>query len=319
VLAAVHGELAGLDEGVLPRYIPELALADRGWFGIVVVTADGAIFEVGDSAQVFTIQSISKPFVYGLALESHGRRHVLSRIGVEPSGEAFNSIILNQRTNRPFNPMINSGAIVATDMIEGRNFADRSGRLTETLSRYAGHDLTVDNAVFASERATGHRNRAIGHLMSSFGMLSDKLDETLDLYFQQCSVEVTCRDLAVMGATLGNWGVNPLTGERAVDRDYVKDILSMMLSCGMYDYSGEWTYRVGIPGKSGVSGGIVAVVPGQGALATFAPPLDDRGNSVRGIRAIEALADRYGLHYLESAFRGNTLGRAAGLAEPSIS
>ena len=146
--------------------------------------------------------------------------------------------------------------------------------------------------------------------MLSFGMLSDNIDETLELYFQQCALLVTCRDLAMMGATLANGGVNPMTGEQAVQQEYVKDILSIMLSCGMYDYSGEWAYRIGIPAKSGVGGGIVAVVPGQGAVATFAPPLDAKGNSVRGIKVIEELANRYGLHYLEAVFRGNTLGRA---------
>ncbi|MGE0624381.1 MAG: glutaminase A [Pseudomonadales bacterium] len=310
MLAAVHDELTGVAEGRVASYIPELACADPNWFGIAVATTDGVVFECGDSAQPFTIQSVSKPFVYGLALEMHGRDRVLERIGVEPSGESFNSIILDERSNRPFNPMINSGAIVTADLIEGPDFAARSSRMIDMLSRYASHRLGVDDAVFASERTTGHRNRAIAHLMSSFGMLSDKLEETLELYFQQCSVLVTCRDLAVMGATLANWGVNPLSGQRAVEAPYVKDILSMMLSCGMYDYSGEWAYRVGLPAKSGVGGGIVAVVPGQGAIATFSPPLDEKGNSVRGIRAIEKLADHYGLHFLESVFRGNTLGSA---------
>lgn len=265
MLAAVHDELAGVDDGRVADYIPELAGADPAWFGIAVATTDGVIFECGDAEQPFTIQSVSKPFVYGLALEMQGCDRVLGRIGVEPSGESFNSIILDERSNRSFNPMINSGAIVTADLIEGRDLAERSNRLLDMLNRYAGRGLPVDDAVYASERASGHRNRAIGHLMSSFGMLSGKLDETLELYFLQCSVLVTCRDLAVMGATLANWGANPLTGERAVQGPYVKDILSTMLSCGMYDYSGEWAYRVGLPAKSGVGGGIVAVVPGQGA------------------------------------------------------
>jgi glutaminase len=310
VLDTLYEKYLPVDEGKVADYIPELGRADPSWFGIVVVTTNGEVFECGDSTQAFTIQSISKPFVYGLALEDQGRDEVLSRVGVEPSGEAFNSIILDQGSNRPFNPMINSGAIVTTDLITGQDYPERRGRTVAMLSRYAGRELHVDNSVFMSERATGHRNRAIAHLMRSFGMLSEHLEESLELYFQQCSVLVTCRDLAVMGATLANWGINPITGERAVQQEYVKDILSIMLSCGMYDYSGEWAFRIGIPAKSGVGGGIVAVVPGQGAIATFSPPLDAKGNSVRGIKVLEELADHYGLHYLEAVFRGNTLGRA---------
>ncbi len=308
MLAEVHDSLRGVSEGRVADYIPELADADPAWFGLTLATTDGVLFEYGDFNQPFTIQSVSKPFVYGLALQLHGREQVLERIGVEPSGESFNAIVLDERSNRPFNPMINSGAIVAADLIEGADFAARSKRLIGMLSRYAGRPLEVDQAVFESERTTGHRNRAIAHLMSSFGMLSEQLDDSLDLYFQQCSVQVTCHDLAVMGATLANWGVNPFTRERAIEARYVKDVLSLMLSCGMYDYSGEWAYRIGLPAKSGVGGGIVAVVPGQGAIASFSPPLDARGNSVRGIGAIETIAERYGLHFLESVFRGNTLG-----------
>ncbi|MDJ0873124.1 MAG: glutaminase, partial [Gammaproteobacteria bacterium] len=201
-LDALYQKYRGLEEGKVADYIPELARVDPGWFGIAVATTDGAVFECGESQQSFTIQSISKAFVYGLALQDHGRDQVLARVGVEPSGEAFNSIILDQGSNRPFNPMINSGAIVTTDLIKGKDYAERIGRMIAMFSRYAGRDLAVDSAVFVSERATGHRNRAIAHLMLSFGMLSEKLDETLELYFQQCALLVTCRDLAIMGATL---------------------------------------------------------------------------------------------------------------------
>ncbi len=315
-LETIYEQYRSLADGKVADYIPELARANPEWFAITVVTTEGEVFEYGDTEQSFTIQSISKPFVYGLALEDHGRDHVLSRVGVEPSGEAFNSIILDQSSKRPFNPMINSGAIVTTDLVQGRDYADRIGRLIDMFSRYAGRDLHVDSAVFMSERATGHRNRAIAHLMVSFGMLSENIDETLELYFQQCALLVTCRDLAIMGATLATGGVNPTTEVRAVEQKYVKDILSIMLSCGMYDYSGEWAYRIGIPAKSGVGGGILAVVPGQGAIATFSPPLDAKGNSVRGIKVFEDLSNRYSLHYLESVFRGNTLGRVVkGLAD----
>jgi glutaminase len=293
-----------LRDGKVADYIPELAKADPDSFAICVVSRDGKVFAVGDSQQLFTIQSISKPFVFGLALERHGRDHVLTKVGVEPTGEAFNAIVLDEASNRPFNPMVNSGAIATADLIDGKDYPERVGRLLGMFSRYCGRSVYVDNGVFMSERMTGHRNRAIGHLMLNFGMMTDRVEESLELYFQQCSILVNCQDLAVMGATLANGGVNPLTGERAVEQRYVKDLLGIMLSCGMYDYAGEWAYRVGIPSKSGVGGGIVAVIPGVAGIGIFSPPLDKKGNSVRGIKVCSELAERFGLHAFESGFTG---------------
>jgi len=175
------------------------------------------------------------------------------------------------------------------------------------FGRFCGRPVYIDNGVFLSERATGHRNRAIGHLMLNFGMVSERVEETLELYFQQCSALVSSHDLAVMGATLANGGVNPLTGARAIPATYVKDLLSTMLSCGMYDYAGEWAFRVGIPAKSGVSGGVVGVVPGQMAIGVYSPRLDAKGNSVRGIKVFEALSERFGLHVFESGFQGESM------------
>ena len=298
-LTALHERYRALNGGAVANYIPELALADPSWFGIAVASTDGRIVEVGDSKRPFTIQSISKPFVYGQALETWGRDAVLAKIGVEPSGDPFNSIVLHEESNRPFNPLVNAGAIATADLIPGETITERSKRLLGMIERYVGHEVHVDSAVFTSERSTGHRNRAIAHLMLNFGMTSPRVDETLELYFQQCSVLVTCRDLAAMGATLANGGVNPMTSERAVPAEYVRDILSVMLTCGMYDFSGEWTYRVGLPAKSGVGGGIVAVIPGRGAIAVFSPPLDARGNSVRGLQVCEDLARQFGLHSFE--------------------
>lgn len=310
-LQHIHEQFSDLDEGEVADYIPELANADPQHFGIAVVGVKGRVFEVGETDVAFTIQSISKPFVYGLALQDQGREHVLERIGVEPSGEAFNAIELDEASNRPYNPMINSGAIATTALIAGDSQVDRLHRVIACLSAFAGRELQVDSATFFSERATGDRNRAIAHLMRGSGMLPvDDLDELLELYFQQCSVLVTCRDLAVMAATLANGGVNPVTGERALEQRYVKDVLSLMLSCGMYDYSGEWAYRVGVPAKSGVSGGITAVLPGQAGLAVFSPPLDPKGNSLRGVKVFEELSARFSLHFMEVLFHNNTLGRA---------
>jgi glutaminase len=296
-LKELHARHAALRDGTLADYIPELAKADPAWFGICVTTVGGQTFAFGDAERAFTIQSISKPFVYGLALEDHGRDETLRRVGVEPTGDAFNSLIhLDERSKRPHNPMVNAGAIATASLVKGDGPAARLNHLLDVFRRYAGRELAIDMAVFTSERATGHRNRAIAHLMLNFGMIDDRLDEALDLYFKQCSILVTCRDLGAMAATLANGGVNPITGERALDARYVQDVLSVMYTCGMYDFAGEWAYRVGLPAKSGVGGGIIAVVPGQAGIAVFSPPLDERGNSVRGIRVCEDLSARYGLH-----------------------
>ncbi len=297
-LQQLHDEYRDLTDGATANYIPELGSADPSSFGICLVTADGHVYEVGDFDLPFTIQSISKPFVFGMALEDRGRDAVLSRIGVEPSGNPFNAIVVDEASNRPFNPMVNSGAIVATGLITGDDIPTRRARIHEMFARYVGHPVDIDHAVFESERLTGDRNRAIGYLMRGFGMLEGDCEETLDLYFRQCSLRVSCRDIATMAATLANRGVNPVTGERALDEDYIPDVLSVMSSCGMYDYSGEWVYRVGIPAKSGVSGGIIGVLPGQLGVAVFSPPLDAQGNSVRGIRVCERISEDLALHVL---------------------
>ncbi|MCC9609504.1 glutaminase A [Blastopirellula sp. JC732] len=300
MLKQLHAEFKDNHDGTVASYIPELAKANPDWFGISLVSIDGQAVDVGDSNQQFTIQSVSKAFMFGMAIEDHGRDHVLSKIGVQPIGEAFNSITLDEATNRPFNPMINAGAIAAADLIHGKDFPERVARMLKMFSTYCGRQVYVDNTVYHSEKKTGHRNRAIANLMLNFGMISEQLDDTLDLYFQQCSILVTSHDLAMMGATLANGGVNPVTGERAISAEYVKDVLAVMHTCGMYDYAGEWAFRVGIPAKSGVGGGIVSVVPGEVGIGTFSPRLDAKGNSVRGIQFYKALAEKYGLHAFEA-------------------
>ncbi|MFZ1025494.1 MAG: glutaminase A [Limnoraphis robusta] len=252
----LYEKYKSLNDGAIADYIPELTLAKPEWFGVCVVTKEGQVFEVGQCDQLFTIQSISKAFVFGLALEDHGREYVNSKVGVEPTGEAFNSIVLDEVTNRPYNPMVNAGAIATTDLIKGNNSTERLKRLLEMFKRYTGRDHEINVPVFLSEKSTGNRNRAMSYLMLNFGMVSNKIEETLDIYFQQCSIMVNARDLAMMSATLANGGVNPVTKERAIDEHYVQDVISVMLTCGMYDGSGEWLYRIGIPAKSGVGGGI---------------------------------------------------------------
>jgi len=297
-LERLHGRFASLREGVVASYIPELAHADPDWFAICIATPDGQVYEVGDSRQPFTIQSISKPLVYGLALEDRGRERVLEKIGVEPSGEAFNSISLAPGSGSPLNPMINAGAIAAASMVAGHSEADRLDRVLSVASLYAGRRLDIDTVVFESERSTGHRNRAIGHMLRNFGIITEDPEPALNLYFQQCSIRVDCRDLALIAATLANGGINPVTKERAVRSEFVDNILSVMTTCGMYDYAGEWVYRVGMPAKSGVSGGILAVRPGQLGIGIFSPLLDPQGNSVRGVRVCEALSRDLNLHFL---------------------
>jgi glutaminase len=294
-VAEIAERFASLSDGAVADYIPELGKADPDWFGVAVATIDGAVHAAGDAEVPFTIQSISKPFVYGLALNDRGGEEVLRRVGTEPTGDAFNSIEIDEATRRPFNPMVNAGAIVTAGMVTGAEPQRRLNRVTGFMSDFAGRDLDLDEEVFRSERDTGDRNRAIAYFMRAHGMLDD-VDDVLDLYFKQCSVLVTCRDLAVMAATLANGGVNPVTGVRALAPEHVESVLSVMATCGMYDFAGEWLYSVGLPAKSGVAGGIIAVLPGQLGIGVFSPPLDDRGNSVRGIAVCQELSRRFHLH-----------------------
>lgn len=303
VLAALnelHLRYRDLDEGEIATYIPELAKANPDWFAICVVTADGRIYEIGDAQRQFTIQSVSKPFMYGLALEDHGRDAVFEKVGVEPTGDAFNSIIKLDAANRPHNPCVNAGAIATTSLIKGLDPTARLNRVLDLFGKYFGRRVQVDMSVFMSERTTGHRNRAIAYLMLNFGLITDNVDQILDLYFQQCSILGNCRDLAVMAATLANDGVNPITKQRAVESEYLRDILTVMYTCGMYDYAGQWGYSVGLPAKSGVAGSIIAVVPNKLGIAVYSPRLDDRGNSVRGINVCRDLSQEFGMHMFDA-------------------
>ncbi|MCB1487782.1 MAG: glutaminase A [Bauldia sp.] len=301
-LADLHQRIAAVTDGEIATYIPELARADPNLFGIAIATVDGKVYTVGDADHAFTIQSISKAFVYGYTLAEYGREFVLSHVGVEPTGEAFNSIILDEVHNRPFNPMVNAGAMAAAELIKGDTPEARIATMLQTMSRHAGRSLHIDEAVLRSEQATGHRNRAIAYMMLNSGMIHTAPESILDIYFRQCSVRVTCTDLAVMAATLANDGVNPLTGEVALDKDYIQDVLTVMNSCGMYNYAGQWSYEIGMPAKSGVAGGIIAVIPGQIGIGVFSPALDVHGHSVRGVRVCAEISETFGLH----VFRNHT-------------
>src|SRR5882672_6829458 len=296
-LAETHAALAHEDRGAVADYIPELQKADPCHFGIALATMDGHVYAVGEAAVPFTIQSISKAFVFALALETLGPERVEAAIGVEPSGDAFNSIRLRP-DNRPFNPMVNSGAIACSGLIFEADGEQAAARIRGVLGRFAGRDLDIDETVFASERLTGDRNRAIAYLLHNYGIIKGDVDAVLDVYFRQCSVLVTARDLAVMAATLAHGGVNPVSGERVISPYAVSRTLSVMTSSGMYDFAGEWIYRVGIPAKSGVGGGIMAALPAQFGLGSFSPLLDERGNSVRGLKVCEQVSAHFDLHML---------------------
>ena len=297
ILSELYEEFRRRDNhGKLADYIPELSKVNRSNFGVVLTTVDGYQYSYGDSEVEFTIQSVSKPFIYGMALQEYGVEKVLEKISVEPSGDAFNSISLYPDSGRPFNPMINAGAITATDMVWQLYKDETFDRILKNFSTYAGSPLKLDSSVYNSESETGHRNRAIAHLLRNFNILRSEVDAPLDVYFKQCSIKVTCRQLSIMGATLASHGTNPITGKKALRQKYVPNVLSVMASCGMYDYSGEWIYNVGLPAKSGVGGAVLAVLPGQLSIAVYSPPLDKKGNSVFGIDLCKTIAEQFSLH-----------------------
>ncbi len=297
LLEELHSKYLGMNEGSIYVAEPALQSGRDDQFGICVVTVDGSTYEAGDSTADFFMQSVSKLFAYGLALEDHGRDEVLKKVDVEPTGDAYNAIIkLEESSKRPHNPMVNAGGIAVTSLIKGSRPALRLDRILKTYARYAGRQIFIDAPAFVAEQDANDRNRAISYLLKNFGMIEEDIQQTMDLYLQQCSAVINCRDLGMMGATLANEGVNPVTGESALKAEYVKDLLTVMYTCGMYDFAGEWAYNTGMPAKSGVSGCIVGVVPGQMGIAVFSPPLDQRGNSVRGIKVFEELSKTLDLH-----------------------
>ncbi|MEU6840332.1 glutaminase A [Streptomyces sp. NPDC046716] len=301
LLDQVRRSLRDLGGGAPASYIPELSRVDPDLFGLSLCALDGQVYGSGDTQAPFTVQSVSKPFVFALALADRGLEHVLTRVGAEPSGEAFNSIRLEPGTGRPPNPMVNAGAIVTTSLVAGDTPEARFDRILDGLSAFAARPLAVDEAVYVSERATGDRNRALAYLMHNAGSLTGDVEDQLDVYFRQCSVLVTCDDLAVMHATLAAGGINPVSGERVVAPRHAQHVLAVMATCGMYDASGQWMLQVGMPAKSGVSGAIGVALPGQFGIGVFSPPLEEKGNSVRGIAACHLLSDQFGLHLMRAS------------------
>lgn len=299
-LAEVLATCAADASGAVADYIPELAQVEPEQLGVVLATVDGAVYEAGDADAGFTIQSISKPFVYALALQQRGLEAVLAQVDVEPSGEAFNELSLEKGSGRPLNPMINAGAIVVHTMLGDPG--DPQGRCEQVLaglSAFAGRPLGVDEAAYASESETAFRNYAIANMLRSRDSIVEDPEDVVAAYTRQCSVRVTTRDLALMAATLANGGVHPLSEERVVEEWVARQVMSVMATCGMYDSAGDWISTVGFPAKSGVSGGIIGALPGQLGIAAFSPRLDPHGSSVRGVEVCRRLSADMGLHMMD--------------------
>lgn len=297
--------------GKVADYIPELSRADPETFALCLSTIDGHMYEVGATDHLYSIQSISKPFTYALALADKGREAVAEKLDVEPSGEAFNEISLNSESGRPRNPMINAGAITASALVDGSDGEERLRRVLDWYGSFAGRELTVNQSLYQSEISTAHRNRAIAHMLREFDIIECDPEEILDQYIRQCAVDVNTRDLAMMAATLANGGVHPLSDERLLDSSVVERVLSVMTTCGMYDAAGDWVSAVGMPAKSGVSGGIIAVLPGQVGLAVFSPPLDQHGNSVRGVQVCERMSRDMEMHLMHVSRTSRTAVRSS--------
>lgn len=294
VRANISGEVAD--------YIPELKRADPNPLAIAMCTVDGHVYSAGDDAVEFTMQSISKPFAYALALQECGPEDVFATVALEPSGEAFNELSLDGATNRPMNPMINAGAIAVNQLINGSESSveDRVEKLRQYFSELAGRELTIDRRLTESEMEGADRNLSIAHMLRNYDVIEDDAHDAVLSYTLQCAIKVTARDLAVMTATLAAGGVQPVTGKKLLDARVCRLALSVMASAGMYDEAGQWLATVGIPAKSGVSGGLIGILPGQLGIATFSPRLNSRGNSMRGVQIFEQLSDDMGLHLMSS-------------------
>ena len=298
-LNEAHQQFANNHHGKNASYIPYLASVPSHLFGISIMFCDGSHAEVGNTDDAFAIESISKVFTLAQALDEIGPQKLRSKIGCDPTGEPFNSVIaLELHKGRPLNPFVNAGAMATVSLLQADTAQARWDKIHAKYNAFAGRELTVNDEVYESEASTNQHNRGIAWLLQSYGYMHADPMEVCDVYTRQCSVSITCNDLVTMGVTLANGGVNPVTGKRAVEAKNVAPILAEMTMSGLYDTTGDWYYKVGLPGKSGVGGGILAVVPGICAIAAFAPPLDVAGNSVRGQLAAEHISRTLNLSLL---------------------
>lgn len=294
-LKAAYDKYKGLEEGKNADYIPVLAKVDPNIFGITLVTTDGKVYSVGDIKSEVSIQSISKVFTMARVIEESGSESISGNMGVDATGQVFNSIVaIEQYKGEQMNAMVNPGAITATSMIKGANGEAVWNTIINTYNDFAGRKLSVDEEVYKSEADTNQRNQALAMLMAAYGRIDGDALEATDIYTRQCSVAVNTKDLATMAATLANGGTNPVTGKKVVSSDNIDEILAVMATAGLYDDSGQWLYRTGLPAKSGVGGGILAVSPGKFGIAAISPPLDAAGNSVRAQKAITDISNALG-------------------------
>jgi len=301
ILQEAYDACRGDAGGTVADYIPALASAPPDAFGAAIAGVAGRVYEVGDTTTEFSIQSVSKPFVFALVCQAIGSDEARRKLGVNSTGLPFNSVMaIELGEDRTMNPMVNAGAIATTSLVPGASGLEKWQFVLDGLSAFAGRTLTMDRGVYASESANNLRNQGIAHLLESYERLYFDPDVATDVYTMQCSVRVNARDLAVMGATLADGGVNPLTGVRVIDEEHCTRVLAVLATAGLYEHSGAWLYDTGLPGKSGVSGGIVTVAPGKGGMGTWSPPLDDAGNSVRGQAITRRLSEDLGLNLFAS-------------------
>lgn len=293
VMDEAYNKFKGLKEGANADYIPALAKVDSELFGIVLVTADGRVYEIGDISKEFSIQSISKVFTMAQVLQESGEKSITDSVGVVATGDKFNSIVAIEKSKgHDMNPLVNPGAITTTSMVKGKNGDEVWKKILSFHNDFAGRSLKVLDDVYQSEAATNQRNQAIGKLMNAYGLIKDKPDQATDIYTRQCSIGVNAKDLAVMAATLANGGFNPVTKKQVLAQKHVKGVLSVMATAGLYDTTGEWLFMTGLPAKSGVGGGLIAVSPGKFGIAAFSPRLDEAGNSIRAQRAITYITEK---------------------------
>jgi len=298
-LDAAYAKYKDLQEGKNADYIPALAKVDSKIYGIALVTPDGKVYTAGDVKSQVSIQSISKVFTLAQVIDQDGPGAIESRIGVDATGMRFNSIVAVEFAEKALggpeiNPLVNPGAITATSMVKGSSRDDIWNKILAFESAFAGRPLTVDKEVFDSEAATNQRNQAIGALMFAYGFIKEEPNRATDIYTEQCAISVNAKDLATMAGTLANGGKNPVTGKQVMKAEDVPEVLAVMATAGLYDDSGKWLYHTGLPGKSGVGGGLIAVSPGKFGIAVVSPPLDDAGNSVRAQKAIADISNALG-------------------------
>ena len=303
-LNSILDEVRDNTDGANADYIETLRTADPDKLALAVCTRGGNLYSVGDDDYEFSIQSISKPFVYAIALDQGGVENVHSVVGMEPSGEAFNELSLDADTKRPTNPMINAGAIAVNQLVAGTDapVEKRSAMVLDVFSKLAGRSLRFDENIISAELETADRNMALAHMLRVYGIIEDDVDDAVTSYIRQCSIMVTVKDLAAMAATLANGGIQPVTGERVLSAEACRLTQSVMASAGMYDGSGKWMSTVGIPAKSGVAGGLIGTLPGQLGAASLSPRLNENGNSVRGVEIFRRLSKTLGLHMMGSHY-----------------